>query len=281
MSGIQRIDLGLPALLEFKGPDAVRFLNGQLTQDVRRVVGEDVVLPSCVTDAKGKLQFRIDLTEYGEGVLWVIGGRTSAELLEARITRYLIADDVEVADLTGRYALIHFTGELSETPEGVIRRKSSRYGILGTDCLVPTDREVHFPDYPRLEGDALESFRIHQGTPEWGIDLVEGILPPEAGLEPTDISYQKGCYIGQEVISRIKSAGKVNRKLTLLRVPEQISAPGELIASDGTAAGEITSVSPSAVDGARDAIGYVKRVAAGEALFINAGDGVAYAVSQR
>jgi len=281
MSRIHRIDLGLPALLEFKGPDAVRFLNGQLTQDVRRVMGAEVVLSSCITDAKGKLQFRIDFTKSGEGGLWVMGGRTSAELLEARITRYLIADDVEVADLTGRYALIHFTGELSDIPEGVISRKSSRYGILGTDCLVPTDREIHFLDYPRLEGEALESFRIHQGIPEWGIDLVEGILPPEAGLEPTDISYQKGCYIGQEVISRIKSAGKVNRKLTLLSVPEQISAPGELITSEGTAAGEITSISPSAVGGARDAMGYVKRVAAGEALFIKAEDGVAYAVSRR
>ncbi|RYD47208.1 MAG: hypothetical protein EOP85_05925, partial [Verrucomicrobiaceae bacterium] len=61
------VDLGTPALLEFRGPDAVRFLNGQLTQDVRKVVGGKTTLPSCVTDAKGKLQFRIRITEGPEG----------------------------------------------------------------------------------------------------------------------------------------------------------------------------------------------------------------------
>ena len=69
MSGIARIDLGTPALLEFRGPDAVRFLNGQLTQDVRRVVGGKMSRPSCVTDAKGKLQFRVSVMDAGEGVL--------------------------------------------------------------------------------------------------------------------------------------------------------------------------------------------------------------------
>jgi len=281
MSGIHRIDLGLPALLEFKGPDAVRFLNGQLTQDVRRVTDANVVLTSCVTDAKGKLQFRISLTESPEGALWIIGGWDSTENLEARITRYLIADDVEVVDLTGKYALIHFTGVLENVPEGVIQRSSRRYGVAGTDCLVPTDREIDFPAYPVLEGDALENFRIRQGIPEWGVDISAGILPPEAGLEATDISYQKGCYIGQEVISRIKSAGKVNRKLTHLRVPDQVSTLGELLVADGTVAGELTSISPGAVEGFRDALGYVKRIAAEEALFFKSADGVTYSVSRR
>lgn len=63
MSGARRIDCGVPALLEFRGPDAVRFLNGQLTQDVRLVAGGKVSLPACVTDAKGRLQFRVWLTE--------------------------------------------------------------------------------------------------------------------------------------------------------------------------------------------------------------------------
>ena len=63
----------MPALLEFSGPDAVRFLNGQLTQDVRKVMGAKFSLPSCVTDAKGRLQFRVWLTATENGNLWVEG----------------------------------------------------------------------------------------------------------------------------------------------------------------------------------------------------------------
>ena len=98
-SGLVIIDA--PALLEFRGPDAVRFLNGQLTQDVRRVAGGKTALPSCVTDAKGRLQFRVWITESPEGNLWVEGPAGSAEALEARLTRYIIADDVEADDLSG------------------------------------------------------------------------------------------------------------------------------------------------------------------------------------
>lgn len=269
MIPLQRIDLGLPALLEFQGPDAVRFLNGQVTQDVRKVVGADAVLPGCVTDAKGKLQFRIGITEISNGILWIIGGAESAELLEGRITRYLIADDVEVSDLTGRYALVHFTGEVKGLPEGVIVKKSTRYGIPGIDCLVPTDQEIQLPEIPKLEGEALEHFRIWQGVPEWDVDLKEGQLPPEAGLEASDISYQKGCYIGQEVISRIKSAGKVNKKLTKLWVSEALTQPSAIFSEDGSTAGEITSISPEITDGKRAALGYIKRSSEDEVAFFS------------
>ncbi|HEX7260475.1 MAG TPA: tRNA-modifying protein YgfZ, partial [Luteolibacter sp.] len=107
-----------------------------------------------------------------------------------------------------------------------------------------------------LEGDALEALRIANGIPAWGRELLGGMLPPEARLEETDISYHKGCYIGQEVISRIKSAGKVNRLLTRFVFDTAIPVtPGPLENS----AGEVTSVSPVAADGIRYALGYVKR----------------------
>ena len=77
--------MGYPAILEFRGPDAVRFLNGQMTQDVKKVTG-DTSLSSCITDAKGKLQFRVYLTEMKEGVIWVTATAASAEDLEARLT---------------------------------------------------------------------------------------------------------------------------------------------------------------------------------------------------
>ncbi len=282
MTFMHRIDLGFPALLEFHGPDTVRFLNGQLTQDVRRVVGSAIALPSCVTDAKGRLQFRIWITESANGAILVEGSAESAEMLEARLTRYLIADDVEVSQLTGKWSLVHFTGPLTETPpEGVMVRESARFGQAGTDWWIPAELHIDFPkEIPQLEGDALEAFRIGHGVPAWGKELYEGILPPEAGLEATDISYQKGCYIGQEVISRIKSAGKVNKRLERLTLDASVPMDFKnLIDSEGRSAGELTSVSPQEMNGSRQALGYVKRGATD--IFVASPDGTRHTAVQR
>lgn len=196
-----KADLGKkPGALEFSGPDAVRFLNGQVTQDIRKVMGTGLVLPSCVTDAKGRLQFRVWIAEGCGGVL-VICREGMTEDLETRLTRYLIADDVEVRDVTNNFRIEDFA-------------------------------------IPEMD----EAERIERGIPKWGAELKEGMLPPEAGLDATDISYHKGCYIGQEVISRIKSAGKVNRRLTKF-VFETQGIIGEITDTEGKPCGEVTSVS--------------------------------------
>lgn len=206
-----KADLGKkPGALEFSGPDAVRFLNGQITQDVRKVMGTGLVLPSCVTDAKGRLQFRVWIAEGCGGVL-VICREGMTEDLETRLTRYLIADEVEVRDVSDKFRIGDFA-------------------------------------IPEMD----EAERIEKGIPKWGAELKEGMLPPEAGLDATDISYNKGCYIGQEVISRIKSAGKVNRRLTKFAF-ETEGIIGEITDTEGKTCGEVTSVS------GLHGLGYLKR----------------------
>lgn len=259
MSECRAINLDYPKLLEFRGPDAVRFLNGQITQDVRRAAGGEISLSSCVTDAKGKLEFRVTLTEASDGALWVEAPVDHAENLNARLTRYLIADDVEVIDRTGEFALFHRIGPVPQTPPGVIVRRSNRFGVAGTDWWFPNNMgfEHKLPlGTQLLVGDELEALRIANGVPAWGRELVAGMLPPEALLDETDISYHKGCYVGQEVISRIKSAGKVNKRLThFIFDAHALVIPGPLENS----AGEVTSVSPIAAGDIRHALGYVKR----------------------
>lgn len=259
MSHLYRVDLGFPSLLVFRGADAVRYLNGQITQDVRRVVAEKISLPACVTDAKGKLQFRVFVGSFDDGALWVAGPAGTAEDLEARLTRYLIADDVEAEDLTNKYSLVHFTGTGMATPDGVVSRNANRFGVAGTDWLVPADGNPELPSgFELIEADELETFRIARGIPAWDKEITAGMLPPEALLDQTDISYHKGCYIGQEVISRVKSAGKVNRYLARFSfAPDVVVIPGPLEDS----AGEITSVAPHLVDGVRHALGFTKRTA--------------------
>lgn len=216
-------DLGV---LEFSGPDAVRFLNGQVTQDVRKAIASAEVLPSCVTDAKGKLQFRIWIGKgRTDGSVRVYCPKEMLEDLETRLTRYLIADDVEVENLTDQVSI---TGEI-------------------------------IPNSGLSEGD-----RIARGIPKWGAEITVGMLPPEAGLDLTDISYNKGCYIGQEVISRIKSAGKVNRRLVKIEF-DGAGELGEFSNAEGKVCGEVTSV-----DG-KMGLGFLKRSAEGQTEFWSGG----------
>jgi folate-binding protein YgfZ len=266
--------MGTPDLLEFRGPDAVRFLNGQLTQDVRRVAGGNISLPSCVTDAKGKLQFRVRITEAADGALWIEGPAGSAEPLEARLTRYLIADDVEVENLAGRYRLMHLIGSIPAMPEGVFARGSNRFGVDGSDWWCSTGSEFELPvGITSLHGDELEAFRIANGVPLWGSELGDGLLPPEAALEASDISYQKGCYIGQEVISRIKFAGKLNKRLARLEFAAALPVTDLLLVdANGHDAGSLTSISPLADGMVRMALAYVKRGAG--PVFVTGPDGI-------
>ena len=218
-----KADLGeKPGVLAFTGPDAVRFLNGQVTQDVRKVMGSGLVLPSCVTDAKGRLQFRVWIAEGSDpGTVLVFCREGMTGDLEVRLTRYLIADDVGVGDLS---------------------------------------EEISVDDFDFPHGELTETDRIQQGIPKWGSELTEGILPPEAGLDTTDISYNKGCYIGQEVISRIKSAGKVNRRLVKLSFDGE-GCIGDMMNAEGKSCGQVTSACGAI------GLGFLKRSAAAEELF--------------
>ncbi len=255
---IFRIDEpGLPTLLRFSGSDALRYLNGQVTQDVR-LVRDGLSLPACVTDAKGRLQFRVWLLATDDGAYWLSGPPGCAEELEQRMTRYLIADDVEVEDITGTFRLVHFTGQLNAAPPEVLVRRANRYGSNGTDWWIPTAKSLQMPhDVPALSRDQAEDLRIRMGIPAWGKELLPGMLPPEAGLDATDISYHKGCYIGQEVISRIKFAGKLNRRLaTACRPADELAESAGWFDSQGRPLREVTSLSPILVDGCRHALGY-------------------------
>ncbi|MCP5543772.1 MAG: hypothetical protein H7A49_07680 [Akkermansiaceae bacterium] len=260
MSGRVAIDIGAPSVLVFRGPDAERYLNGQLTQDVRRA-GSGQTFPSCVTDAKGRLQFRVWIARDDEGAFLVQGEPGIADDLEARLTRYLIADDVDVSRPDPPFRMMHLTGDSPAPPERVVSLGCARFGGPGADWWIPDGFDIGIPDeWKLLAGDEFEAFRIRRGTPAWGRELFEGLLPPEAVLEASDISYQKGCYIGQEVISRMKRAGKTNKRLVHAVVDEAVPDDDLALAGpDGSDAGFLTSVSPLAHDGVFHVLGYVNR----------------------
>ena len=269
VSLMSRFFLGSRSLFSIHGPDAVRYLNGQVTQDVRLLLGEPQrALSSCVTDAKGKLQAyaTIYLIDASMPTIWLEAPLVLRESLFARLSRYLIADDAEIDDISDDYSLTHSIGEENDDSSFLCSRYflNSRFGVEGYDQWLSSADDVAAQSYVSLE--LAETIRIRNGVAEWGHELCEGILPPEAGLETKAISYHKGCYIGQEVISRMKSAGKTNRKLQrfTLTHASNISLPASIFASGQSQekpAGIITSVAFP------DALGFLHKSAFHEKIF--------------
>ena len=128
-----------------------------------------------------------------------------------------------------------------------------------------------------LDETLADLIRIEAGVPRWGQELDENTLPPEAGLEPTHIDYHKGCYIGQEVISRLKSVGHVNRQLTgfIAEGGTPLAAGLRLFPAGAGAAsvGLLTSVAFSFALEKTIALGYLKRGSPTGALHARAADG--------
>jgi folate-binding protein YgfZ len=123
---------------------------------------------------------------------------------------------------------------------------SSEFGEPGTEIL---DAELE----PTLAGEELERMRIEAKVPAWGKEVDDSILPAEAGLDETHISFTKGCYPGQEPIARQHYRGKLNRRLRVLEVEGDVAPEPETEISHGQkAVGRITSAVPGL------ALGYVR-----------------------
>lgn len=254
-------------LLRFTGEDRLRYLNGQVTNDVAKA-SAGVATYACVTNAKGKLEADVFIREFGEDGYLLDGPAELREALGVRLERYIIADDVEMEDVTDDFVLFHVLGNLGGA-EGEWEGISERFGKTGTDVIVAAAAANEMRD--ALAGgvgfvgeELLEGFRISRGIPVWGKELGPGLLPPEARVEARAIDYEKGCYIGQEVISRIRSAGKVNRLLSGLRGREGTFEVGDLLFSKGgdgavVEVGKVTSAAD--LGGERIGLGYVKRAA--------------------
>lgn len=271
------IEEGKRAVLVFSGPDAVRYLNGQVTQDVRRVLDEQRCLPSCVTDAKGRVQFRVWLSPAEDGAVRVDAPWGCEAELEIRMTRYMIADDAEFENRTGTEFLWHVVG--GEEGHGVV---STRWGVEGRDFWTRGEaRPGMLSGLPIMAADECEDLRIARKIPSPGRELVDGVFPAELGLDESDVSFRKGCYIGQEVISRIKSAGKVNKRLAKLRVDGDFpKGSWVLLDQEGADAGLVTSVSPLVKNGKRSFLALLKRGRSAVCVSMNGQTGLVQLVDE-
>jgi len=112
--------------------------------------------------------------------------------------------------------------------------------------------------------DALNSVRLESGVAWYGHDFDDKQIPHEAGLEHSHISYEKGCYTGQEIVERVRSRGHANRRLTLMRFSaDEAPDPGTKLLFAGSDVGNVTSTAFSPILKQRIGLGYVRREHAG------------------
>jgi len=262
------VDLSGRAKFWMTGSDRLRYLNGQLTNDLNALVLGQAMYAFALT-AKGKLAGDLYLRAVNDAFLIDAPAELRDSLL-ARLERYVVADDVAIEDVTEQFYLWHFLEPLApaETPSGVIRNESSRFRRAGTDLFFAAEPAVPAGVEPAepLGAAEAETLRVEAAMPKWGHELDENVLPQELGLDELAISYTKGCYLGQEVVSRIKSVGHVNRRLVKLRPLEGPALrPGLALTAAGQpapAAGSVTSVAPLPVGGQVYALGFARRTLA-------------------
>jgi folate-binding protein YgfZ len=256
-------DLSARLKLRASGSDRLRFLNGQLTNDVRKATDTNAI-EACVLNAKGKMEAHLFAHAKGDSFI-LDADPVLQSTLPARLERYIIADDVQIEDLAARLSIFHVIGGSQPNfsiPARIV--SADRFGRPGHDIwceAVDHDKLATelSKEFEFCDEDCAEVLRIEQGIPRWGGELTGDIIPIEANLEQRCIDYEKGCYIGQETISRMKMSGKRNKQLcglvSLKNIP--LVSGMRLIGPEGKEIGWITSATLS---GEREiALAYIKR----------------------
>ena len=260
------VNLSARAKFRISGTDRFRFLNGQITNDLGKA-SEAIAIEACVLNAKGKMNAHIFVSALAE-CFSVDTEPELRETLRSRLERYVIADDVQIADVTDQFSLFHVLSEESPKPEHgrivSVRRFAERGWDIWSDASHhDAVRQQLSSAFGFLNSVAAEVMRIEQGIPRWERELTEEIIPIEANLEQRTIDYEKGCYIGQEVISRMKMSGQTNKRLCGLVSPDDVPLQPEMKLAAPSAAGReggwITSATRSERIGKEIALGYVKR----------------------
>jgi tRNA-modifying protein YgfZ len=253
-------------VVQVGGPDAVAYLQGQLSQDVEDLdVGATTW--SFVLQPTGKVDAWVRVTRTG-GDLYVLdldGG--AGEALVARLRRFLLRTKAEVDPLD--WGCVALRGPGAEVRareaavEAALRVPAGWPGVEGADLLGP---DVTMPaDVPPADAEAYEAQRITAGVPALGAELTGKTIPAEAGqwLVDQSVDFTKGCYTGQELVARIDTrGGNVPRRLRglVLDGPAPVP-PGASVANAGTGdvVGEVTSSIYSPALDAAVALAYVGR----------------------
>jgi len=277
------------AVLDVGGPDGIAFLQGQLTQEVRSLAPGEA-RPCAALTPKGKLLFLARLVGLPEGRRLLLPG-SEREAALAHLKKFVIFQKVEITDRSGEFVRIGLYGpRAADAPgiEGAMRLSGE--GEMAAEILASAEKARDLEGALERAGSvalsegSAEILRVEAGRPRFGQDADASNLADEVGIEAA-ISTTKGCYVGQEVVARMRTYGRVNRRLVGFRFPEGAIAPGALLKRPEESEpgkveqGRITSAVLSPALGAIG-LGYAFRdVAIGDRLVSAAGPAVSAVVA--
>ena len=237
-------------MLRVTGEDAANFLQGQFTNDLRGLRTAGAVYGLWLNQ-KGKVvadSFVIAGASAGE--FWIVSYHAPAAALRARLEDYIIADDVSVEDVTTECTGLTLLGAgvvawFAQAPRVGLSFPGRRTSGETLEWIFPLSEwpnaRAQLAGWAEIDGVAMERQRIAAGLPAVPADIGPADLPGEGGLEPVTISYTKGCYLGQEVMARLKSMGQVRRRLQRVRGPGAAPQRPAALWQGGRQIGELRS----------------------------------------
>jgi hypothetical protein len=225
------------------GPDAPKFLQDLVTADIERVSADAAGYGGLLTP-QGKILF--DFIIYRPADRFLLDApRTAVPDLAKRLLFYRLRAKVEIVDLSESHRVIAAWGS-DEKPAGPTAFvPDPRLAALGFRAIAPASEELHLPGWRVADAGAYHAHRIALGVPEGGVDFIYGqAFPHDADMDQLGgVDTRKGCYVGQEVVSRMEHRGTARRRIVVARAAAPLPAAGTPIAADGRTLGELASVS--------------------------------------
>jgi len=255
-------------LIAVWGKEAVQFLDGMITNDVKTLADGQQML-AAFPNAQGRLLAVVRMLRQGEK-FFIETEETTREKVFQTLFRFTFAGDFFAEDMSGHFECFEVFEKFPAKPQS--RKVSELSGLVGghifhgrssVEYFIPIDKAREFRSNLitakaiKIDDELYETLRIASGIPKFGVDMDETTVVPELGLDGM-ISYDKGCYIGQEIIARIHFRGHVAKQLTGLTLSEFVETGTELKTADGKAAGRITSVTYSPSLEKTIALGFVR-----------------------
>jgi tRNA-modifying protein YgfZ len=217
------------AVLSVEGPDRESFLQGQLTQDVRGLAGLPP-RPFAGLTPKGKLLYVGRVVALPDRLLLILEGPGATAT--AHLARFAAFQNVTVRDATAEFVLRTLYGPGSDAvaaPDGAVRlpplAETSGEILAPAASREALDAALAAAGSQPLSLEDAETLRVEAGRALFGRDADESCLPDEVGMQPA-IAPDKGCYVGQEVVARLRHHGKLARRLVGFRFPSRLLPAG-------------------------------------------------------
>src|SRR5678815_1321016 len=283
--------------IRVSGSEATMFLNGLITNDVKNLA-QNRWMPAVFPTVQGRLIGAVRVIRGAEPGFLIDTETASHDAVLKTISRFTLAGDFKVADLTSETALLTVQGNqaaeivekvtgVSDLPENGVAEKdgmtivrATHTGEDGFDVIIDSSRKAELQQALETAGaqpvgaDTFEILRVEAGIARFGQDMDETNVVPETNLDDA-VSFTKGCYVGQEIIVRIKHRGHPAKKLTSLRfeTDQQVEPGAVILSKENQEIGRVTSAVVSPRLGSIG-LGYVRYEYLADGTRVVVGDGI-------